>query len=132
MENFEMANIFRQTPMTTQEIIVAIGQLGPVDLEKVAHQIAQLRMGQVTGLEAELLNAARRRRPRAFDRRYRELMQKRQEETLTDAEYEELLRLTSEAEVFDIRRIKALSALADLRQTDLDTLMRELGLARRG
>lgn len=111
---------------------MAIGQLGPVDLEKVAHQIAQLRMRQPTGLEAELLNAARRRRPRAFERRYRELMRKRQEETLTDAEYEELLRLTSEAEAFDTRRIKALSALADLRQTDLDTLMRELGLARRG
>lgn len=118
--------------MTTQEIIAAIGQLGPVDLERVAHQVAQLRMRQVTGLEAELLQTARRRRPRAFERRYRELMQKRREETLTEAEYEELLSLTDEAEAFDTRRIKALSALADMRQTDLDTLMRELGLARRG
>jgi hypothetical protein len=118
--------------MTTQEIITAIGQLGPVDLEKVAHQVAQLRMRRLTGLEAELLKTARRRRPRAFDRRYRELMRLRQEEMLTETEYEELLRMTGEAEAFETRRIKALSALAELRHTDLDTLMRELGLARHG
>jgi len=127
-----MADVSRQTPMTAQEIMAAIGQLGPVDLEKVAHQVARLRMRRVTGLEAELLRTARRRRPRAFERRYRELMRKRQEETLTETEYKELLRLTDEAEAFDTQRIKALSALADLRQTDLDTLMLELGLARRG
>ena len=125
-----MVDVSRQTQLTTQEIMAAIGQLGPVDLEKVAHQVAQLRMRRVTGLEAELLQTARRRRPRAFERRYRELMRLRQEETLTEAEYEELLRLTGEAEAFDTRRIKALSALADLRQTDLDTMMHELGLAR--
>lgn len=121
-----MADVSRQTQMTMQEILAAIGQLGPVDLEKVARHVTHLRMRRVTGQETELLKTARCRRPRAFDRRYHELMRKRQEETLTEAEYEELLRLTGEAEEFDTRRIKALSALADLRQTDLDTLMREL------
>src|SRR5579871_4577563 len=107
-----MADVPRQTPMTTQEIIAAIGQLGPVDLEKVARHVARLRMKSGTGQEAELLKTARRHRPRAFDRRYRELMRKRQEETLTKTEYEELLRLTDEAEAFETRRIKAMSALA--------------------
>jgi hypothetical protein len=78
-----------------------------------------------TCISPELLKVARRRRPRAFDRRYRELMGKRRDESLTGAEYEELLRLTDEAEAFDTRRISALSALADLRQTDLATLMHE-------
>ena len=127
-----MADVSSQGQMTPQEIIAAIGQLGPVDLEKVAHQVAQLRTRRASGLEAQLLQQARRRRPRAFERRYRELMRKRQDETLTEAEYAELLRLTGEAEAFDVRRIQALSALADLRQTNLDTLMRELGLARHG
>src|ERR1700734_3334725 len=121
-----MADVSRQPPLTTQEIIAAIGQLSPVDLEKVAHHVSQLRMRRTTGQEAELLRTARRRRPRAFERRYRELMRLRQDETLTEAEYEELLRLTAEAEAFDTRRIRALSARADLRQTDLDTLMHEL------
>lgn len=125
-----MADVSRQTQLTTQEILAAIGQLGPVDLEKVAHRVSQLRTRPVTGQEADLLKAVRRRRPRTFDRRYNELIRKRQAETLTAAEYEELLRLTNEAEEFDTHRIKALSALADLRQTDIDTLMRELGLIR--
>lgn len=57
-------------------------------------------------------------------------MDKRSEETLTENEYEELLRLTDEAEAFDVRRIKALSELANLRQTNPTTLMQELGMAR--
>lgn len=46
-----MADVSGQTSMTTQEIIAAIGPLGPVNLEKVA----RLRTRQVTGLEVELL-----------------------------------------------------------------------------
>ncbi|HLK57983.1 MAG TPA: hypothetical protein VKU00_15555 [Chthonomonadaceae bacterium] len=118
--------------MTTQEILTAIGQLGPVELEKVAHHVSRMRLRKVTGQEAELVQIARRRRPRAFQRRYHELMRKRQEETLTELEYQELLSLTNEAEAFDTRRMKALADLAEMRQTDLDTLMRDLGLARHG
>lgn len=127
-----MSEILRQPPLTTQEILTAIGQLGPVELEKVAHHVARLRLRKVAGQEAELLQAARRHRPRAFQRRYHDLMQKRQEETLTEEEYQELLSLTDEAEAFDTRRMKALAALAEMRQTDLNTLMHDLGLARRG
>jgi hypothetical protein len=127
-----MSGILRQTQLTTQEILTAIGQLGPVELEKVARHVSRLRLRKATGQEAELLQTARRRRPRAFQRRYHELMQKRQEETLTEGEYQELLSLTDEAEAFDTRRMKALSALAEMRQTDLDTLIRDLGLARHG
>jgi hypothetical protein len=82
-------------------------------------------------LETQLLHAVLRQRPRAYQRRYRELMRKRQEETLTDVGYEELIRMTGEAEAFDLHRMKALTALAYLRRTDLDTLMRELGLMKR-
>ena len=59
-------------------------------------------------------------------------MQKRQEETLTEIEYQELLGMTEEAEAFDTRRMKALATLAEMRHTDLDTLMRDLGLVRHG
>ena len=60
--------------------------------------------------------------------RYRELIRKRQAETLNDAEYQELSQMTDEAEAFETRRIKSLIELAEQRQTDLETLMRELGL----
>jgi len=127
-----MAGTLRQSQLTTQEILAAIGQLGPVELEKVARHVSRLRLRKAVGQEAELLQTALRRRPRAFQRRYHELMQKRQEETLTEAEYQELLSLTGEAEAFDTRRMKALAALAEMRRTDLDTLMRDLGLSQHG
>jgi hypothetical protein len=78
--------------------------------------------------EVELLQIVRQRRPRAFQNRYQHLMQRRQEEALTDAEYEELLQMTGEAEAFETRRVKALRELAQLRNTDIETLMDELGL----
>lgn len=78
--------------------------------------------------EKELVKIARQQRPREFQRQYEELMRKRQAETLTDAEYQELLRMTDEAEAFDARRSEALAELAELRNTDIDRLMRELGL----
>lgn len=118
--------------MTTQDIMAAIDQLGPVDLERVAYKVSKLRMRRLTGREAELLKAARRRRPRDFDRRYRELIRKRQDESLTKPEYQELLLMTDEAELHYASRIQALAELAELRQTDLDTLMHELGLTQRG
>jgi hypothetical protein len=130
-----MAVAAPQTQRTTQAILEAIEQLDVIELEKVARHVSKLRIRKGNGpeaREAELLKIARRRRPRAFQRRYRELMHRRQEETLTDAEYQELLRLTNEAEAFDTQRIKALTELAELRQTNLDTLMRDLGFLRRG
>lgn len=127
-----MSGSGRQTQLSTQEILTAIGQLGPIELEKVAYHVSRLWLREATGQEAELLQAARRRRPRAFQRRYHELMQKRREENLTEAEYQELLALTDEAEAFDTRRMKAQAALAEMQQTDLDTLLHDLGLARRG
>jgi hypothetical protein len=38
--------------MTTQDIMAAIDQLGPVDLERVAHKVSKLRMRRPTGREA--------------------------------------------------------------------------------
>src|SRR5258708_4527615 len=121
--------------LNTQELLDAIGQLDVIELEKVARHVSRLRSRKATGQEARetsLLKIVRQRRSRDFQRRYQELMRKRQDESLTDAEYQELLRLTNEAEAFDTRRIKALAELAELRKTDLDTLMRELSLLPHG
>ena len=82
--------------------------------------------------ENELLRLARKRRPQSFQKRYRELIAKRQAETLTPIEYEELLRLNDQAEEYDSQRQNALIELAALRNTDLHSLMGQLGMLRRG
>ena len=48
--------------------------------------------------------------------------------TLTPGEQEERLQLVQEAEAFTVRRLQALTELAQLRQTPLPTLMKQLGI----
>jgi hypothetical protein len=56
------------------------------------------------------------------------LDKKRKEMTLTELELEELINITDIMEAANVERIKALIELAKIRQTDLDTLMNQLGL----
>jgi hypothetical protein len=49
-------------------------------------------------------------------------------ETLSDAEHEELLRLTKQVEAFDVARVEALSQLAARHGVTLSALMRQLGI----
>jgi hypothetical protein len=128
-----MATISVQAKLTTEDLLRALEQLDLLELEKVARHITRLRTHKSHELdprEAELLKTARQRRPRAFQNRYQHLMQQRQKEALTSTEYEELLRMTGEAEAFETQRIKALMELAEIRRTDIDSLMGELGLLR--
>lgn len=58
--------------------------------------------------------------------RYDELKAKRQNETLTPQEQEELIGISDKIELANAQRMEALSQLALLRQTSLDDLMAEL------
>jgi hypothetical protein len=57
-----------------------------------------------------------------------DLDKKRKEMTLTELELQELITMTDSMEAENVGRIKALIELANIRQTDLDTLMNQLGL----
>jgi hypothetical protein len=56
------------------------------------------------------------------------LIQKRNAETLTDDEHQELIQLTQQVESLNVDRITHLSALAKLRKTTLSQLIKDLGL----
>jgi hypothetical protein len=56
------------------------------------------------------------------------LDKKRQKLTISETEREELASMTEQMEVTNLERLKALIELAAIRQTDLDTLMTQLGL----
>jgi hypothetical protein len=51
---------------------------------------------------------------------------KRQSETLTPGEYDELLRLSDQVEKLDAERVEYLKELAGIRQTSLTALMKAL------
>lgn len=59
--------------------------------------------------------------------RYRELIHKRQIETLTDEEQQALINLSNQIEEANAKRIEYAAELAALRKTTLPSLMKELG-----
>lgn len=66
--------------------------------------------------------------PAGLRKRYAELRARRTKSGLSEAEQQELLRLTDEIELHDARRAEALVELAGLRGVPVRTLMKELGI----
>ena len=65
--------------------------------------------------------------PETLDR-YQELDAKRRAETLTEEEHSALIDITTKMEAQNVEWIKTLSELALLRNTDLRSLMKQLGI----
>lgn len=63
-----------------------------------------------------------------FWSKFRSLDKKRQQIKLTETERAELIAMSEEMEIVHLDRLKALIELAAIRQTDIDTLMSQLGL----
>ena len=63
-----------------------------------------------------------------LQRRFNELVAKRQMETITPAELTELIQITDAIEQRDAQRLAALIELAQLRQTTVPVLMDGLGI----
>ena len=80
--------------------------------------------------QAALILKQRRGIPLTAQQRYSELNAKLLDETLSQEEHEELLRLVDSIEQADAERLKHLLDLAQLRNTTLDALMDQLGVRR--
>ena len=74
-----------------------------------------------------VLNLSAKKRP-GFQLRFDLLNDKRREESLTPEEYQELLWLIEESETFTLKRLQALTELAQLRSLSLRGLMDQLGI----
>ncbi len=116
--------------LSTDDLMQAVKQLSSSELEGFVWKIIALQAHQkAPGLskdESELLLKINRGLPPDIQERYDELIAKRQSETLTPGEYDELLRLTDQVEKLDAERIEHLKELAHLRQTSLTALMENL------
>ena len=121
-----------EAQVPTDELLKAVGRLSQPDLEQFVFQVIALRaQRQAPGLpraESELLLKINEGVPPDIQTRYNELIAKRQAETLTPDEYEELLRLTQQVEKLEVRRVEYLAELARLRGTSLTALMENLGI----
>lgn len=79
--------------------------------------------------EADLLQRINQGLPPEIWQRYNELVDKRRAETLTAEERAALIALSDHIEQANAQRIAYLVELARLRQTNLETLMGELGIS---
>ena len=86
------------------------------------------RTKRLPDAEADLLQKINQSLSQISWLRYRELLAKRQAETLTPTEQTELIAFSDQIEEANVQRITYVAELAQLRKTTIPTLMRELGL----
>jgi len=127
-----MASVQVKAQLTYDELLRAVEQLNPPDLEKFVSQVISLRARKkakgFSKSETELFLKINQKIDPKLQKRFDELTSKRRAETLTSGEYKELLKLTDEIEKFDVKRVEYLAELAQLRNTTLSELMKELGI----
>ena len=122
--------------MSADQLFKEASQLNRRELDQFVSKVISLRAQRIAqnlpGRESELLGRINRGLPVSLHERFAELVKKRDAETLTPQEHEELKRLTLEVERIEAERIENLSELARLRGTTLSALMESLGLGAPG
>jgi hypothetical protein len=91
-------------------------------------QPRQRRVPHLSPVEAQLLAKINLGLSSGEWERYHELVMRRKAEMLTPDEQTELIALSDRLEEANARRIECLAALARVRNTTLDALIRDLGL----
>ena len=118
--------------MSIDELLSAANQLSEPDLEILVNQVLLLRARRKVPVlptaEAELLLQINQGVPPDLHQCYRALSEKRDAETLTEAEYQELLAFSDRIEILAAQRVEALAKLAQLRQVSLLQVMDDLGI----
>jgi iron-sulfur cluster repair protein YtfE (RIC family) len=125
-----MPTIQIQADVSVDALVKAAEQLSETDLRQLtAHVLAihaKRTAPSVPSEEADLLTQINERLSSHLQKRYDELIDKRDAESLDSEEHAELLELTKHAEAFDAARVEALTNLAALRGLTLSQLMRQL------
>jgi hypothetical protein len=118
--------------MSLDELLNAANQLNETDLNTLVNSILLLHARRkatiLSSQEASLLLQINQGIPTDLHQHYHRLIEKRDTETLTPAEYEELLHLSDRIELLTAQRADALVKLSTLRQVPLLQLMDDLGI----
>ncbi len=119
--------------VSSERLIEAVKQLTPAELDRFADEVVSLRARQrasaLTAEESDLydrINDALAEEDRA---RLDVLRNRRRDETLSDDEHQDLIRLEDRLELLHARRMEALAGLASLRESSLEAVMEQLGIA---
>jgi hypothetical protein len=118
--------------VTPAQLVDGMSHLTARQLEMVIERATLLRLQKakrvLSARESDLLRAINRGLSAERSQRLDHLQRKLRQETITDRERDQLLRLTEELEKLAAQRLEALIELADLRKTTVARLIREMGL----
>lgn len=118
--------------LSPAQIIAAVSHLSSPELKLVLDSLlalqAQRNAPRLSATESALLMRINQGLPTDLRARITTLRRQREEETISDTEYEELTRLTDRAEELHAERMAALVELAQLRGVSLPVLMDQLGI----
>jgi hypothetical protein len=121
-----------QAEASQEQLLRAVEQLKPDELDRFVAQVVALRAARVAPNlphdEAVLLQRINTGLSAELQQRFDELVERRQQELLTQAEHTELVALTDQIEQRDAERTEALVQLALLRHLSVRELMQTLGL----
>lgn len=124
--------ISRQIELNVDEILSSVAQLNVADLEQFVSQVstilARRRAPSLSERETILLQKINNGTPGPVRQQYHLLDAKRRNETLTEAEHNQLLLLIEQIERSDAERLASLIELAQLRGITVDALMHQLGI----
>jgi len=121
-----------QTSPSASAILTAVRQMPIAEMEQLVDQVISIRAERVaphvTADESALLARINQGLPDDDRARLRALVEKRDDETITEAEWQELAALTDRLELLHADRLAALAELAKLRGVTLDEVMSQLGI----
>jgi len=127
-----MPTIQIKAQLSFDELLKTVEQFSSTELEQFVFRVfalhVQRKAPQLPNREFELLFKVNQKIPNNIQTNYDELIAKRQTETLTTEEYQQLLQLTEQIEQFEAIRIETMAELANLRQSSLINLMKELNI----
>jgi uncharacterized ubiquitin-like protein YukD len=127
-----MSQITVQTQLPFEQLIQTVEQLDSSELEQLIAQAIRVQTKRKTlslpNDQSLLLQQITQCIPNQLQERYDLLISKRQDNTLTDEEYQELINLGEHIEAIDVKRLENLTKLAKLRQMSLNSVIEEFQL----
>jgi hypothetical protein len=118
--------------MSVDELLRAVDDLSELEFEQLVDRLLWLRARRKAPIleptETELLLEINQGIPAELHQHYQVLRDKRDDENLTKEEHTELIQISDRIEMLGVKRLEALTKLADIRQIPLLKLMDDLGI----
>jgi hypothetical protein len=115
-----------------KDLLAAVKQMPTEEFDAFIEEALRLRKkprpATLSTTETRLIKQINRGLPMDLWKRHAQLTQRRNKGILTEAEHQELLQITHEAESQDGDRAAALLELASLRRLPVRTVMKQMGI----